>query len=517
MSFKIFYSWQSDLEASNSRSIIQEAIKSAVQTLGSEMEDVEADRDTLNTTGSPDIAQTIFSKIDEADLFIADVTCVSEMQFEEELKKSPNPNVLVELGYAAGILGWDRIICVINTDYGKIEELPFDIRCRRVTPFSLCNKTKKEIIESLKNIIMGSAFTLKDKAKNTGRKDTFAKHKIYGYDYKRQEISECLVPYDPKENINYKKQIEQLSDQCSLLVEKIVAVKLELSEPIKEAIVQKNDFCGLPKQFGLGDISYVYSRLNKDKAEEIQEYLKIYLNIEVDGSFFDVGHLKQNMITFQPITGFHSEPEKIGTESEIHKFNLLTELQMKILEFKILECVCGMFDDFYIFPLVISNESTMLDENIDVTIEYEGFNPIELRDEIGFVEVDPGFVYEKELLKRILYIQDNRIEYDTDITETKSDIWIKQQVNQFRALGTFKFDRDDYERDIQKYLVRPDCGGGIAKYYISNLKPGEKKFLGAALLMKKNLAKVDVKYLIKSDQSDGKLNGMVAYSKNHDC
>ena len=57
----------------------------------------------------------------------------------------------------------------------------------------------------------------------------------------------------------------------------------------------------------------------------------------------------------------------------------------------------------------------------------------------------------------------------------------------------------------------------LPKYYISNLKPGEKKFLGAALLMKKNLAKVDVKYRIKSDQSDGKLNGMVAYSKNHDC
>lgn len=507
MSFKIFYSWQSDLPASKSRSIIQDAIKSAVQTLGNEMEDVEADRDTQNTIGSPDIAQTIFSKIDEADLFIADVTCVGEMQFDEKLKKSPNPNVLVELGYAAGILGWDRIICVINTDFGKIEELPFDIRSRRVTPFSLCNKSKKEITESLKNIIMGSAFTLKDKAKNSGRKDTFAKHKIYGYDYKRQEISECLVPYDPNENIDYKKQIEQLSDQCRLLVENIVAVKLELSEPIKEAVVQKNDLCGLPKQVGLGDTSYVYSGLNKDEVEEIQDYLKNYLSIEVDGSFFDVGHLKQHMVTFQPIPGFHSEPEKIGTESEKHKFELLSELQTNIFEFKLLECVCGMFDDFYIFPLVISNESTMLDENIDVTIEYEGFNPLELRDEIGFVEAEPGFIYEEELLKRLLYIQDNRIEYDTDITETKVDIWKKQQVNQFGALGAFKFDRDDYERDIQKYLARPDCG--IAKFYIGNLKPGEKKFLGAALLMKKNLGTIDVKYRIKSDQSDGKLNGLI--------
>lgn len=35
-----------------------------------------------------------------------------------------NPNVLIELGYASSKLGWDRILCIHNLMYGKIEDLP---------------------------------------------------------------------------------------------------------------------------------------------------------------------------------------------------------------------------------------------------------------------------------------------------------------------------------------------------------------------------------------------------------
>lgn len=48
------------------------------------------------------------------------------------MRATPNPNVLVELGYAAHSLGWDRIIVVVNTAHGAIEELPFDFRARIV-------------------------------------------------------------------------------------------------------------------------------------------------------------------------------------------------------------------------------------------------------------------------------------------------------------------------------------------------------------------------------------------------
>ena len=66
--------------------------------------------------------------------------------FTEDLhheKKSPNPNVMVELGYAVKTLGWERIICLCNTDYGN--QYPFDIAHNRITGFSLEGKKSRAI------------------------------------------------------------------------------------------------------------------------------------------------------------------------------------------------------------------------------------------------------------------------------------------------------------------------------------------------------------------------------------
>lgn len=55
---------------------------------------------------------------------------------------------MIELGFAAGILGWDRIILILDTNTNKIEELPFDIRQRTIcwynsaSPDSLSSKLK---------------------------------------------------------------------------------------------------------------------------------------------------------------------------------------------------------------------------------------------------------------------------------------------------------------------------------------------------------------------------------------
>ena len=103
--FKIFYSWQSDLPGNKTKNFIRECIDEAID-VAQESEAIEAERDeaTTGTTGSPNIVTTLFSKIDNCDLFIADLSlCFTEDRQNE--KKSPNPNVLLELGYAVKTLG----------------------------------------------------------------------------------------------------------------------------------------------------------------------------------------------------------------------------------------------------------------------------------------------------------------------------------------------------------------------------------------------------------------------------
>ena len=146
--FKIFYSWQSDLPGRKTRNFIRRCIDDAIAFAGAS-ETIEAIRDeaTKDTTGSPNIVTTLFSKIDDCDLFIADVSlCFTgdekkEQDGKEMIKHSPNPNVLLELGYAAKTLGWERVICLCNTDFGS--DYPFDIAQNRRTPYSLVGKDKE--------------------------------------------------------------------------------------------------------------------------------------------------------------------------------------------------------------------------------------------------------------------------------------------------------------------------------------------------------------------------------------
>jgi hypothetical protein len=153
--FTIFYSWQSDIPASHKfiQSCIDKAVKELNRKKSLEFDvQINIDRDTKNTSGSPAITSTILDKIDNADIFVADVTLINNMFINRFLGKrlTPNPNVLIELGYAIKALGWDRIICINNLNLGANEQLPFDIRGHRISTFkSLSDKEKSSLTSTL--------------------------------------------------------------------------------------------------------------------------------------------------------------------------------------------------------------------------------------------------------------------------------------------------------------------------------------------------------------------------------
>lgn len=137
MSFTIFYSWQSDLPNATNRGFIQTALEKSATTLRrDEAISVEprVDHSTLGVPGAPEIAQTIFGKIDECQLFVGDVSIINH---GDEGRRTPNPNVLVELGYALKSRGHERVILIMNTAYGDLESLPFDLKTRKVFTYTM--------------------------------------------------------------------------------------------------------------------------------------------------------------------------------------------------------------------------------------------------------------------------------------------------------------------------------------------------------------------------------------------
>ena len=129
--YKVFFSWQRDTNR-NEYKIIESALNQAKKELkrlyGYE---IEIDHSTLGDVGMPTIDVTILRKIEEADVFVCDITPVTSYDVKranglDAIKQVPNSNVLIELGYAMSAIGFD------GSPAGKVY-----LRTAKATPSSL--------------------------------------------------------------------------------------------------------------------------------------------------------------------------------------------------------------------------------------------------------------------------------------------------------------------------------------------------------------------------------------------
>src|SRR5208282_1709687 len=132
------------------------------------LREIGVDSDTQGVAGQPPIVETIFKKIDTASVFVADMTFVGK---RIDGRSTPNPNVLIEYGWALKTLGHQRIIAVMNIAYGEPtnDNLPFDLQhVRRPIPYNLSEtatpetkaKEKQKLATVLKAAIRASLETV---------------------------------------------------------------------------------------------------------------------------------------------------------------------------------------------------------------------------------------------------------------------------------------------------------------------------------------------------------------------
>jgi hypothetical protein len=124
----VFYSWQSDSPSNLNRSFIERALEKALKRLHSDATlenalrdtNVELDKDTQGVAGSPPIAETILRKIEDCAVFVADLSFVGESKngftnASGKPRQFPNPNVLIEYGYALQCHSHAKLIGIMNT------------------------------------------------------------------------------------------------------------------------------------------------------------------------------------------------------------------------------------------------------------------------------------------------------------------------------------------------------------------------------------------------------------------
>jgi hypothetical protein len=141
----VFYAWQSELSNRANRSFIEDCLERALKEINRRRPpeaQLFLDQGTQDVSGMPDISRVIFDKIDTCAVFVPDLSLTAVGQGG---RKSPNANVLIELGYALRGIGERRVVGVFNEASGSAEELPFDLRRHRwPAVYSLSEDAKAE-------------------------------------------------------------------------------------------------------------------------------------------------------------------------------------------------------------------------------------------------------------------------------------------------------------------------------------------------------------------------------------
>lgn len=535
---KIFYSWQSDLPGSQTRYVIQDCIEATVKAMKDTVE-IVADRDTKGEFGSPDIAQTIFSKIDECDIFVADVSIINKYHSvdgdgnpNKDIKTSPNPNVLLELGYAAHVLGWENVICIIDTDFGSLEDLPFDIGHRRLTPYSLKVKSKADVKKEVRDIIAATVMNLLEVGKRT--KDAFANHIVGGYDLQTQSVIKRLNQINIGNTQAYRLMHQSILSECKTLIEDISSIKLQ---PHQENLVvgtsEQNERSSIDEKIVTTDgviltplpndwlkkinTSHIVKVKQSDEQDIIKQ-VKDLLDLNLPEDFFCMGSL---YVKVSFIVGQSNEFS--GTEEEKIKYDKFEELGYKLSYAQMLDRYVETFSGMYLLPMAICNSSAQVDKDISIMIKIDEetadvvlptanlFNQ-----EIKGLE---GLVYEDGIIKNLLLMSETSdIKYDSDISYDNSDMISQMRKTPMLGIGNSspRFDSKDYEREIKKYIASPMEGSkSDIEFYIKDLRPKEKKWLGAAILVRPRKDKVIFSYEIKSKYSDGELCGTLECELSH--
>lgn len=146
MAYKVFFAFQMDIEEKYGKSFIHRSLENAIQKFKTNGVDVILDYGFKGTSGTPLLIDEMLRKSLNSDMVIVDWTFTSSKIWHNpeiieedddsiileiskgDLKPSPNPNVLLETGYAWAKKGTYRTLAVMNTAFGNPNELPVDIK-----------------------------------------------------------------------------------------------------------------------------------------------------------------------------------------------------------------------------------------------------------------------------------------------------------------------------------------------------------------------------------------------------
>lgn len=295
MELTIFYSWQMKTPSTVNKDFIERCLSKAANDIENKgkLKGVffNIDCDTRNIPGTPNIDNTIEEKINNCNLFLADLTIhhmLSAKKREKLRKKGKDPcaeaagNVYTEYGQAKKVVGNNCIICVANTFFGPFDEQIFDLNhYRKPIEYKL---PIDKVIDHLAELENKKELSLKEKL----YKRIFYK-KLEKFKKTKESIEKKLISYlepaikeaaiyalveDDKKYPPFHTFAKQNNITRGLFEEgKFKEKEAELSSEIK-----CKNFIRVRGVSGLGKTSLVYKAFDNDDERNNYRYFDLYSN-----------------------------------------------------------------------------------------------------------------------------------------------------------------------------------------------------------------------------------------------
>jgi hypothetical protein len=404
----------------------------------------------------------------------------------------------MELGFAAGILGWDNVICIMDKDFGEVTELPFDLQHRRITPYSLNGKDKSEERKRIRDIISSTVMNLIESGPRAKKGMSLLKVGSYV----DGSVSDKLIAYEPFESAFLSGKIGEYVSSCKKLISEISKVKL-VHQECEEETGDPLENITKPR----------LKRYSKEDEEFYRELAKSELGEDLSVDFFETGGLKSQVNLIDRETVY------VGTEEEKLKVEKIEEFQIQLSFLYMLDSYWKIYDELVIFPLAIENVSSTSDTEISIYVKIKNESAeIINADKKLIPEVCvgiEGLIYEHAYIKDILMMtSDNDITYDEDISYDFNDNIANFKRNNIFSLNqqTPKYDASDYEREIKKYFAPAmENSRDTYEFFIRSIRAHEKVWIGPAILLRPLKEEVELSYGIKSNKSDGSIKGTLKY------
>lgn len=128
MKYTLFFSYQSDTkhEFTFIKYVLEEYVKNSLTSKGI---DLKIDYGMRDVAGNPDLLKIMLEKGEKCDIFLADLTYVTNFtNANGDTKNLPNPNVMLELGHAWNFHGNNHTIFIQNKSKGSAKDLPVDLK-----------------------------------------------------------------------------------------------------------------------------------------------------------------------------------------------------------------------------------------------------------------------------------------------------------------------------------------------------------------------------------------------------